>query len=145
MPFKDPEKKKEYTREYNSKWYRENKERKQEYDRKCYQESEKKRETNRKWRQENPDKVSAKNAKRNASKLQRTPCWLTKDDLFMIEEAYALAKLRDKVTWFKWHVDHIVPLQGKTVSGMHVPNNLQVIPGVVNVSKHNNWNWYEQR
>ena len=157
MPYKDPEKKNEYQR----KWYQENAEQRKEYQRKKYQENaEKEMERQRKWRQENPEKaregyrnyrqekpekVNAKNAKRRASKLQRTPCWLTEDDLFMIKEAYALAKLRETATGFKWHVDHIVPLQSGVVSGMHVPTNLQVIPGALNCSKQNNWNWYEQR
>jgi hypothetical protein len=155
------ERKREYDREYHRKYREENPEKSREYHRKLLRENpEKSREYRRKWKQENRDKYkecqrsyyqknrekgAAKTAKRKAAKLQRTPCWLTEDDLFMIKEAYALAKLREKVTGFKWHVDHIVPLQGNIVSGMHVPNNLQVIPGATNCSKHNKWNWYEQR
>lgn len=157
MSHKDPEVRKEYQRKwrqenteakklYMRKWRQENTEKDKEYQRKWKQiNAEKQKEYQRKWKQINADKQNTHSAKRRASKLQRTPSWLTEDDLFMIKEAYALAKLREKVTGFKWHVDHIVPLQGKTVSGMHVPNNIQVIPGVANVSKHNNWNWYEQR
>jgi hypothetical protein len=35
-----------------------------------------------------------------------------------------------------WHVDHIIPLQGDLVSGLHVPSNLQVMRGVENVRKN---------
>ena len=76
-------------------------------------------------------------AMRRASMKQRTPSWLTEDDYWMIEQAYELAQVRAKMFGFEWHVDHIIPLQGKTVSGLHVPWNLQVIPGVLNIRKGN--------
>jgi len=76
-------------------------------------------------------------AKRRAARIQRIPKWLTKDDLWLIKEAYELAALRTKIFGFKWHVDHIIPLQGKTVSGLHMIENLQVIPEKHNLSKHN--------
>lgn len=76
-------------------------------------------------------------AKRRAEKLKRTPIWLTMDDLWMIKQAHELAVLRTKLFGFSWHVDHVVPLQGKIVSGLHTPYNLQVIPAVVNTSKSN--------
>ena len=79
----------------------------------------------------------ARNGKRRAAKLLRTPKWLTQDDLFFIEEAYHLAKLRTELLGIPYHVDHILPLQGKTVSGLHVPANLQVIPATINLKKSN--------
>jgi hypothetical protein len=78
-------------------------------------------------------------ARRRASKLQRTPVWLTPDDHWMIEQAYELAAVRTKMFGFVWHVDHIVPLQGKLVSGLHAPNNLRVIPGAENIRKSNHF------
>ena len=65
---------------------------------------------------------------RKLAKINRTPNWLTKDQKRQIEIEHQLAAWCTKVTGIKYHVDHIVPLQGKTVSGLHVPWNLQVIP-----------------
>jgi hypothetical protein len=45
--------------------------------------------------------------------------------------------LRTKMTGIEWHVDHIIPLQGKNVSGLHTPYNLQVIPASWNTAKGN--------
>lgn len=67
----------------------------------------------------------------------RMPGVLTEDDLWMIAEAYELAKLRELTIGGKWHVDHIVPLAGRLVSGLHVPWNLQVIPALENLAKGN--------
>ena len=89
------------------------------------------------WKIENPGKVNAHGAKRRAALLQRTPNWLTEDDMWLIEQAYELASLRSKMLGFSWHVDHIYPLQGKDVSGFHTPSNLQVIPWIDNIRKAN--------
>ena len=77
--------------------------------------------------------------KRKIDLLNRTPVWLTADDLWIIEEAYHLAALRAATTGLEWHVDHIVPLRGKRVSGLHVPLNLQVVPRAVNQRKTNKY------
>lgn len=90
-----------------------------------------------KWRKENAASVNARIMRRYAKKLNATPSWLTEDDHWLMKEAYELARLRTKMFGFVWHVDHIVPLQGKNVCGLHVPINLQVIPASVNCSKGN--------
>jgi hypothetical protein len=78
-------------------------------------------------------------AKRRAAKLLRTPTWLTPVDFFAISNLYAAAAQRTAETGVKWHVDHIVPLQGQFVSGLHVPWNLQLLPATDNISKHNRY------
>ena len=87
----------------------------------------------------NSGRVLAHTVKRRLAKIKRTPVWLTSDDHWMIEQAYELAAVRTKMFGFVWHVDHIVPLQGKLVSGLHAPNNLRVIPGAENIRKSNHF------
>lgn len=53
------------------------------------------------------------------------------------KEAHALRRLRNLITGFEWHVDHVVPLKGKQVSGLHIWSNLAVIPKVENLRKGN--------
>jgi hypothetical protein len=72
--------------------------------------------------------VAAKTAVRRSSKMQRTPVW---SDLAKIRQIYAQARKVGMV------VDHIIPLQGKLVSGLHVPENLQIIPAIENMKKGN--------
>lgn len=91
------------------------------------------------WAKNNPQKKNAKEARRRAALLHRTPGWLSEDDHCVFEEAYALAALRTKLFGFLWHVDHAIPLQGKRVSGLHVPTNLQVIPATANLQKNNRY------
>ena len=90
----------------------------------------------RQYQKSKPEVFAANTAKRRSAKLLRTPKWLSKDDLWIIKEIYQIAGLRTKMLGFAWHVDLIVPLQGEKVSGLHVPWNLQVIPGSLNISKH---------
>jgi hypothetical protein len=89
------------------------------------------------YRQQFPEKHAAKEARRRTAKLRRTPIWLTADDFWMIEQAYELAACRSKLFGVPWEVDHVFPLQGKFVSGLHVPANLQVIPAAANRAKTN--------
>lgn len=90
-----------------------------------------------KWEDNNPGKTLAAKVKNKADRLLRVPHWLTKDDYWMIEQAYEISALRTKMFGFQWHVDHIIPLKGRNVSGLHVPHNLRVIPAIVNTRKSN--------
>lgn len=99
--------------------------------------TEKVRKTQKKWQKENADKANAYTAKRRSCQLQRTPPWLTADHLAEIQAFYTQSKALTQSTGVAYHVDHIIPLQGKTVSGLHVPWNLQVITATENCSKSN--------
>jgi len=106
------------------------------------------------WVKTNPDKVKAKTLRyikkhpdaytaravaSVARRAKRVPQWLTPDDRWLMREAYKLAKLRTQLFGFIWEVDHIIPLRGEFVSGLHVPTNLQVIPKTENRSKRNHY------
>lgn len=81
-----------------------------------------------------PEVYRAKDAKRRASKLNATPKW---GDVEKIKVLYEYSKLCSIVLKQTFHVDHIVPLKGKTVCGLHVPSNLQVLTAFENISKSN--------
>ena len=100
---------------------------------------EKEREYTRQWQKANPDKANAKASKHRASKLKATPSWLTSEHTSLIETFYTEAKQLEQVLGIKHHVDHIVPLQGKNVCGLHVPWNLQVLTEADNTAKKNHY------
>ena len=140
----------EYYAEYASHYRKENKEKIREKYRKRYaenREAERRRgqdyykrnkdsekERNRRWRNNNRGKYNAIAANRRSAKLQRTPAWADHD---AIARVYAQAKLAEAVTGLSYHVDHIVPLQGENVSGLHVSWNLQILEAEDNISKGN--------
>lgn len=74
--------------------------------------------------------------KRQAAKLKRTPSWLNSGHLFEIDCIYRYCSALRSIG-LDYEVDHIIPLQGKLASGLHVPENLQVIPTVENRRKSN--------
>jgi hypothetical protein len=79
------------------------------------------------WYEKNKSKQNAKSNMEKAMRLQRIPPWA---DLEAIKEFY-LNRPNG------YHVDHIIPLRGKTVSGLHILENLQYLPAKENLSKGN--------
>jgi len=80
------------------------------------------------YQQANRGKRTAWLAKYRATKLQATPSWFEKD---LVERVYIKAK-----EW-GFAVDHVIPLQGKNVCGLHCWANLQLLDPALNSSKGN--------
>lgn len=99
----------------------------------------------RKWTKAHPDKKLAAVRKRQAAKLNRTPKWLTKADYIEMEWAYSIAKQLTQETGIRHVVDHIIPLRGKNISGLHCPQNLQVITQKENLQKHNKFPYTKEK
>lgn len=130
---------KEHLTNYKSNWYQENKERisqkrKDNYDlyiqkgRQDYQINKEKRKASvRKWQQKNKELRKMYVANRRAMKLKATPSWA---NLNKIKEIYLNCPKG-------YHVDHIIPLCGETVTGLHVENNLQYLKAEENIKKGN--------
>jgi len=89
------------------------------------------------YRKLEPVKHSHWDAKKKASRLKRTPSWLDKSQIEQIKVFYWLRDDLRAVTGMSYEVDHIVPLQGRNVCGLHVPWNLQILPADVNNKKSN--------
>lgn len=85
-------------------------------------------------RKRNHDAVKAAQRERAAAKRGATPTWANKD---AIRAIYLEARRLRKETGLDWHVDHIIPLNGKTVCGLHVETNLRIIRGIENMRKGN--------
>ena len=102
-----------------------------------YSDHEKSKELQRNRQKSRLDSCAAYEAKRRAAKLQRTPKWLTEHDLKVIDCFYSITAMLTRENKEPWHVDHIIPLQGELVSGLHVPSNLQPMRGIDNIGKNN--------
>lgn len=81
-------------------------------------------------------RLSATN-RRRAAKVSATPVWLSEDHKKEIEYVYWLSRDIFITSGEDYHVDHIVPLKGRNVCGLHVPWNLQILPSDINSRKSN--------
>lgn len=123
---KNPDKLKSYREKHNKINYEKNRDYFQQY---VKINQDKRKASTRRWREEKPWMNAAKEAKRRATKLKATPKWA---DLKAIKEFY-------KNCPKGYHVDHIIPLKGRNVCGLHVLENLQYLPAIENIKKSNRY------
>ncbi|PHS02772.1 MAG: hypothetical protein COA78_20225 [Blastopirellula sp.] len=84
-----------------------------------------------------PHRVALKrnwSRKRKMSVKQATPGWANKDKILSVYESAVVLSRKFNVTY---EVDHIVPLHGENVCGLHVENNLCVMEASLNRAKGN--------
>jgi len=91
------------------------------------QTAEKKREYGKRWKQKNGAMVLMHGRFRKRNLKQAMPAWLTEDQKSTMNAMYMEAQDLTKKTGVFFDVDHIFPLRGKWISGLHVPGNLRVI------------------
>lgn len=86
------------------------------------------------WFRRNPDRARAYTMKRHAIKRMATPAWADHDAI--ADVCSEAVRLQD-ITGVPYDVDHVIPLKGKTVCGLHVHTNLRAIPASENRRKYN--------
>lgn len=146
---------KEKVAKYKRDWYERNKDRilsekawlsddikqkKKEYDKRRYEVKKEEMRAYERERRKLPHRKAAhaeETRRRRMHLKQATPSWITQEDKQLIKDIYTLSAVYNLHSGLKWHVDHILPLRGELVCGLHVPDNLQIIPATANIKKHN--------
>ena len=95
------------------------------------------KELRKKYYRNNLTKYFVNKAKRRARLLNATPKWYDDFDSFVLSEMYSLCKLRESLLNIPFEIDHVIPLQGKNVCGLHWHKNWTVISKFENRSKGN--------
>lgn len=99
--------------------------------------AEAKREYRNTWKANNKTQIRADTKARRRKHREATPKWLLRKQRSEIRQIYQIAITMTQTTGEQYVVDHIVPLRGEEVCGLHVPWNLRVITQEENLKKSN--------
>ena len=99
--------------------------------------AEEKRRNRAEYKDRNVDVVRADTSVRKRRHREATPRWLTPAERLQMRDLYVQARKLTELTQERYVVDHIVPLRGEAVCGLHVPWNLRVITQDENLKKSN--------
>lgn len=87
--------------------------------------------------QRNKASFVEKRKRRKLAQINATPKWLTAEQIKQMQAVYIQSEVVTRETGVKHNVDHLYPIKGKTVCGLHVPWNLVVILATENNRKNN--------
>ena len=132
----------QYSKAYRKEYYKANREDKllwqkgyRERNLDCKREYDKKQ--SKRYYENNKDSFLEKGARRRAQKLQATPPWVDKDHKKRLRSIYRACRSASEKSGKQHHVDHIIPLKGENICGLHVWWTLRIIPAQENLSKGN--------
>ncbi len=91
----------------------------------------------REYLKRNPHHGRYHSKQRKAHVKRATPSWLTASQKVEMRNIYIASQQKTVETGVDYHVDHIVPLRGENVCGLHVPWNLRVLRADLNMAKSN--------
>ena len=134
--YKDVDKSRQRAREYAEAHKAEASARTKEW---TQQNPERKKASDKRWKDNNPAHYHSLKAKYRAARRMACPPWVDNAHMARIHEIYRLRRQISEQTGVVHEVDHIVPLQGKTVCGLHVWWNLRVIPREENNRRPRIW------
>jgi 5-methylcytosine-specific restriction endonuclease McrA len=98
---------------------------------------EEKRAYKQRYKEANPDLYNTLTSLRRRRFRDATPPWLSRKQKLEIRQLYQIAITMSRTTGEQYVVDHIMPIQGEDVCGLHVPWNLRVITQEENLAKSN--------
>ena len=124
----------QYDREYRQKNKDYIKKQKSEY---YYSNHEVRKAKIREWARNNKAHKYSLEVARRTKKIKATPNWLSEEHKEEIRLLYKVREFLSEYDGVEYHVDHIIPLRGNGVSGLHVPWNLQIITAKENIKKSN--------